>query len=382
MDRRKKLSAGAALIVIALVVIIGATESTVVFRACFGILLSFLACLQLYVASVLFRNRGNTLLELAQPVGLAIFSLSGSISTASAFSLALPEYEVACVIRQPIILTCISLMGSILVSRSWRISCIICPTLEFAAAGDKGGNFIHSARSKLMGILTKLSMWSSIVGSCGRGARIGNRSTIRKQVTFADSLRVTVMLMLPQIILQIVNICLPNVRMHSVEIYEGIYECESTVGSWFLALGVVVASLPFLLALLLNTKVVGMPDLFREYDQLATCLRASISVLLTTLPTIVMIDQTISNAHAYLVAGSLMSFLLPLQYYIAFLRLSGIRKKVTKKVRSESTASTTASSGDDPATLQMAENSTTMAQMFQSMGRHEKAVEVRKGICE
>ena len=232
-----------------------------------------------------------------------------------------------------------------------------------------------------MGILTKLSMWSSIVGSCGRGARIGNRSTIRKQVTFADSLRVTVILMLSQVILQIINLCLPNVRMHSVEIDEGLYVCESDQ-PWFLALGVIVASLPFFLALLLNIKVVGMPDLFREYDQLATCMRASVSVLLTTLPTIAMIDQTISNAHAYLVAGSLMSFLLPLQYYIAFMRLSGVKKKVTKKQMKSQSAPTTASSGDDPGTLQMAENSTTMAEMFKNMGRHEKAIEVRKSIRE
>ena len=100
--RRKKLAVAAAIIIlIALIVIIGVSESIVesndiVFRACFGILLSFLACLQLYTAAVIFRNRGNTLLELAQPVGLAIFSVSGSIATACVFSLALPDYDVAC----------------------------------------------------------------------------------------------------------------------------------------------------------------------------------------------------------------------------------------------------------------------------------------------
>ena len=189
--------------------------------------------------------------------------------------------------------------------------------------------------------------------------------------------------MLPQVILQIINLCLPNVRMHSVEIDEGLFACESDIGPWFLVLGVIVASLPFLLALLLNIKVVGMPDLFREYDQLVTCTRASVNVLLITLPTIAMIDQTISNAHAYLVAGSLMSFVLPLNYYIAYLRLSSVKKKAsTKKQLKSEAASTSASSGDDPGTLQMAENSTTMAVMFQNMGRHEKAIEVRKGICE
>ena len=393
--------------ILALISTIGATNSTTTFRACFGVLLSLLACFQLYVAVVLFINRANTLIELAQPMGLAIFSLAGSIATACAFSLALPEYNLACNIRQPIILTCISLMGSILVARSWRISCIICPTLGFAA--DRENNFIHSARSKLMDVLTKLSAWSLIVGRCGRGARIGTQNALRMQVTFADLLRVTAILMVPQIILQIVNLCLPGLRMHSTEIDEGIYACESgDVGAWFLALGVVIASLPFFLALLLNIQNVGMPDLFREYDQLATCMRASVGVLLTTLPTIAMIDQTISNAHAYLVAGSLMSFLLPLHYYIAFLRLLSVKKKATRKlVRSDSapiTASTPtpttargmgrmesnlsrsrshiSSSGDDPETLRMAENSTIYARMFQSMGRHGKAIEVRKGICK
>ena len=376
----KLVAAATALVFVALIATIGASQSILAFRTCFGVVLFVLASFQLYLCAALFRNRSNTLLELAQPVGLAIFSLSGSIATLCALALALPDYDVACAMRQPVILTCITLMGSILVSRSWRISCIICPTLGFAASGDKEGNFVHSARLKLMGILTKLSTWSLLVGSCGRAGRGGTKNTIRKQVTFADSLRVTAILMVPQVILQIVNLCLPNVRMHSVEIDEGLYVCENTVGPWFLALGVVVTSFPFLLALLLNLKNVGMPDLFREYDQLATCIRASVSVLLTTLPTIAMIDHTISNAHAYLVAGSLMSFLLPLQYYIAFMRLSGVKKKVTKKQMKSQSAPTTASSGDDPGTLQTAENSATMAKTFVAIGRHEKAVEVRNGI--
>ena len=130
-------------------------------------------------------------------------------------------------------------MGSILVSRSWRISCIICPTLGFAASGDdEEGNFIHSARLKLMGILTKLSRWSLIVGSCGRTGRGGTKNTIRKQVTFADSSRVTALLMLPQfIILQIVNLCLPNVRMHSARLMRESMHVRVILvhGSWLLA---------------------------------------------------------------------------------------------------------------------------------------------------
>ena len=84
------------------------------FRACFGVILAIFACAQLYVAIKLYQNRSNSLIELFQPVSLALFAIAGAIATLACFTFALPEYDVSCAIRQPVILVCISFMGKIL----------------------------------------------------------------------------------------------------------------------------------------------------------------------------------------------------------------------------------------------------------------------------
>ena len=81
------------------------------FRACFGVILAIFTCAQLYVARTLYKNRSNSLIELFQPVSLALFAIAGATATVTCFTFALPEYDVSCAIRQPIILVCISFMG-------------------------------------------------------------------------------------------------------------------------------------------------------------------------------------------------------------------------------------------------------------------------------
>ena len=116
---RKIIVLATALVCVGLVTAIGALghQSVVTFRAFFGALLAIIGCSQLQVSVALFDNRENSLLQLTQPFALSLFALSGAIATFGSFTLALPEYDAACAIRQPIILTCISLMGSITVAR-------------------------------------------------------------------------------------------------------------------------------------------------------------------------------------------------------------------------------------------------------------------------
>ena len=172
------------LVVVALLATIGVTKEQITFRACFGSLLAIFVFIQLYVAMLLFLNRRNSLLELSQPVGLSVATLSGSIATAGAFMLALPEYNLSCALRQPIILTSLSLMGSTLVARTWRIGCIISPAIAFASpitstTGHVQLNFsekIQMARSKAMNILTKASEWSLMLCryvTCKKRGRVG-----------------------------------------------------------------------------------------------------------------------------------------------------------------------------------------------------------------
>ena len=201
-----------------------------------------------------FQESPNYIIELSQPLGLSLFALSGAIATFGSFTLALPEYDAACAIRQPIILTCISLMGSITVARAWRIGCLLSPILSFASSEKIQVDRVHLVRAKVMRTLSKLSGWALVVGSCGRfrtGSESDATKCIRKQITLAESVRVVAMLVLPQVILQVVNLSVSSVRMQSVKLYEDdIYACQSDTGPVFLIFGIELAVIPFLVALL------------------------------------------------------------------------------------------------------------------------------------
>ena len=159
---------------------------------------------------------------------LAVRSISGAaIATFSSFIFALPEYDAACAIRQSIILTCISLlMGLIItVARVWSIGCLMSPAISCAPSSSDEDEVkvdkVQLARTKLLNVLSKMSGWTLVVGSCGRYRSKGVTSnTLCTQVTLIDSMRVTAGLLLPQVILQIINLSVPSIRNNMKMLYE------------------------------------------------------------------------------------------------------------------------------------------------------------------
>ena len=84
-----------------------------IFRACYGTIIAILGCIQLYNAVILYQHRKNLLLELYQPVWLSLFATSGSIATFASFMFALPQYDISCALRQPIVFMFFTFMGAI-----------------------------------------------------------------------------------------------------------------------------------------------------------------------------------------------------------------------------------------------------------------------------
>ena len=91
----------------------------------------------MHVSAALFKNREKSFIQLSQPTALSLFALSGAIATFGSITLALPEYDAACAVCQPVILTtCVSLMGTILVARAWHIGCLVSSTLSTASSEE------------------------------------------------------------------------------------------------------------------------------------------------------------------------------------------------------------------------------------------------------
>ena len=157
------------------------------------------------------------------PLHIISSSWVGAIATIGSITLALPEHTIACALRQPIILTCITLMGAIEASRSWRIALLVCPKLGAEKSNEKN---VQLARSKVLRGLSRLLDCTKAVTRCKRSIAVGNKS-LRRQVTLADSMWVTTFLVLPQIILQILNLSVTELRVHSIQIEDNIYTCQS-----------------------------------------------------------------------------------------------------------------------------------------------------------
>ncbi|KAL9184789.1 hypothetical protein ACHAXT_012759 [Thalassiosira profunda] len=405
----------------------GAVDSDVAFRACLGVLLSLLACGQLWVAGALFKHRHNSLLELSQPVALSLFAASGAVATLSSLTLAWSGGDGVCAVRQPIILLSISFMGSILVARSWRIGCIASPALAFSSAKavePSGGEddarpsrsitrqttlariqkrvALHEGRLKALRMLSAMWGWTRFVRGCGRQSAPLRRSIgIKQQIQFEDSMWVAVTLMVPQIILQVVNLSVPALRMQSAEIDLGEYACQSELGPLMLTLGTLVSATPFLLALLLNVPSEGLPDIFCEFHQMAASLRVSIGVLVITLPVVLMVENELPSARAYLLTASVLGFVIPLCYHVAFASMSAcngrrgksqIKKRPSHVERSNSqlpitrrkssmgrssfSQSSETDGEDNLELLQMAENAATMGTMYETLGNLPKAIQI------
>ena len=307
----------------------------------------------------------------------------GAIATIGSITLALPEHTIACALRQPIILTCITLMGGIEASRSWRIALLVCPKLGAEKSNEKK---VQLARSKVLRGLSRLLDCTKAVTRCKRSVAVGNKS-LRRQVTLADSMWVTTFLVLPQIILQVLNLSVTELRVHSIQIEDNIYTCQSKVGSWTLVVGIILTVIPFLLALILNVQSEGMPNVFREYNQIATSIRLCVGMLFTTLPSISMAGDLLPDVNAYLLGASVLSFVLPLSYQIAWVKLHLVkgtrrsdanqnqRRRSTIKRLPSNTSSEHRSGEDSLEVLAAADDANTVSSMFNAMGRVEKSLE-------
>ena len=365
------------------------------FLACFGTLLAVLAGAQLRVAASLHRRRFDILLELHQTVALALCVGAGTLATLASFLFATGR-GVGCALRGPLVLTCLTFMGSNLVARAWRIGGIIGSTSSLGSAAslallENEEDQMHVvARSKVMSALTQLSLWGKTV--CGRDKRnVGKNTGIRRKITFADSMIVLGILMLPQLILQIISLSIPTLRMESVDSLEGHPTCEST-GPWVLIVGAVLAAVPFFLSLLLNIQSDGIPDKFRDFDGILTSMATSFCVLIITLPAATMAGDAAPSARAYLLSASVLGLVLPLCYHIAWKRVHTIAKCGARCAKASGTdarggAKTTASyvaagthGKDNPSVLEAAEISAVMANMFDTMGRSAKALEIDADI--
>ena len=250
-------------------------------------------------------------MQLSQPSVLAFFTMSSAVAIGGCYLL-IPWSDWACTFRQPVILTSISLSGSVLAGRVWRISTIMSPVLSLGgeassfggdgrlsslyasdsetSLGDGASEEMSRSRRKrrrkmqrriletkrrTMEILSLISNWKRLLRllHCRRGHQTARRRhsamSIRRKVPVDRLLFLVFVLMIPQIILQILNIAVPVMReTRAIHYDDGImvayHICQRPSGLPSFIVGVALALCPYFLTFLLSYDSSGLPDVFDE----------------------------------------------------------------------------------------------------------------------
>jgi len=100
-------------------------------------ILSILIATLLFLTASIIKYRRLPAMQLAQPSILAMFTMSGATTVAGCY-LIIPWNDMSCTFRDPIILTSLSLSGSVLAGRVWRISTIMSPVLSLGVSSFGG----------------------------------------------------------------------------------------------------------------------------------------------------------------------------------------------------------------------------------------------------
>jgi hypothetical protein len=115
-----------------------------IFQLLFGILLICIVVFRLVMFGLLIHYRKHGNLQLAQPAVLAVLVLAGSLSIASCYFLlhinTTRRRGLFCLLRDPMILTPLTLAGSILLGLVWRIILLLTPILQLGGLSARDDN--------------------------------------------------------------------------------------------------------------------------------------------------------------------------------------------------------------------------------------------------
>jgi hypothetical protein len=200
----------------------------------------------------------------------------------------LPHSDLTCLLRGPLIMIPLTLMSSILVGRLWRVH----KTLQVVSSmGRRGSSAAFDTPNRSLGrekskTKRKLKLVASSVATTGekrlmhflsflalssRKKDQQHSRSFRQITTQKDTIRLIVILSLPQIILQICAACLYEwkVRIDYNEDFSiGRCVCESPDQNWTAILSVCLLVVNYCLAVLVAHFSRDLPTAFNERDQI------------------------------------------------------------------------------------------------------------------
>lgn len=294
--------------------------------------------LMLRLTCSIIKHRKVPSMQLSQPSILAVFTMSGVVAIGGCYLL-IPWSDWSCTFRQPVILTALSLSGSILAGRVWRISTIMSPVLSFGGGGllassqasesetfdENGADDLYQRRRKrrqrihtrivqmkctTMDVLSNISNWRKLLRCLrltrNRGRRRRNSTlSIRRQVPVDRLLFLVFVLLIPQLTLQIMNIAVPVMREtrathYDDEVMVAYHTCDRSSGPTSFIIGVLFALFPYFLTYLLSfDSSSSLPDVFDELNAFVRACHIFLVVTFSTVPA-AYLSRT-PDAHLYII---------------------------------------------------------------------------------
>lgn len=221
---------------------------------------------------LVYKHRNTSTLRLHQPHVLLVYVAISTFTTGSCI-LFIPFNDTSCMILDLFILLPLTSMGNILVARSWRLNTLMTPALGIRR-DDSSSKRRRIVKQYLMNWLTLLV--KIFDKKLRRSTVVSRRSStsLQQEVTILQLTLLTIILTIPQLVVQICKLCIPSLRSELDEEPE-CYE-TSTGGEVMRWVGVVFAIIPLIMLVILSLYNGGLP-LLKMYG---TSVLQSIAILI------------------------------------------------------------------------------------------------------
>jgi hypothetical protein len=258
--------------------------------------------LAMFCFIVIYRN--HRVMTLAQAGLLGWLSACSVITIGSSF-LILPTRDIFCRLNNLVIVPA-TMMAAILVGRLWRVYTTLSVANNMGrnsptniGKGKSRQSFLELSEARVMNVLGMLAFSRLLKKKASRGGRRQSAS-LRQATTRADTVRLILILSLPQAVLQIVHVAYYN-STSGIEITEdgrdGKEKCSDDGFRWFIYTGYLILALMYILAVYVAWCARYLPTAFNEKDQIfrAATINGVVSLLVIVL--LVVTDSPTSNAN-------------------------------------------------------------------------------------
>jgi hypothetical protein len=280
-------------------------EITDPFKIAIGVVIGIFSAIVLAMIGFIYMYRDHRVMTLAQG-GLLGWLAACAFCAITASFLFLPTGDVLCRMRGPLVMIPLTMMGAILVGRLWRVYMTLNVASSLGRSSPK--NMDGGGRESRISIVTRsidmvseqrIMHWLGVLAFSrlfrrknAHGSSHQHRASFRQQTTREDTIRLILVLSLPQIILQVFEASYfdTNVEIDYDDMEQiGRYRCNSSSDGWIMYVGLTVLAVTYILAILVAWYSRDLPTAFNEKDQIfqaaainGTVCLVGISLLLAT----------------------------------------------------------------------------------------------------